>query len=315
VSSAPKSAETAQGSEDVLPRPQRGTRPRVLLPYFLLLPSLVALAAILYPFGKGLWWSLTNYDLSSGEAPQFIGLTNYQDLMQSGEFWFALRLTLIYSVVVIVVEVGLGLAVALLLDQDSFASRFFRSTLIVPLTVPPVVGAIMWRLMMQSNGILNSLLGWIHVGPWPWLGSVNGALPSVVLIDVWMNTPFAALILFAGLRALPIETKEAALVDGASSWRLFQSITLPYLQPFFLIVLVLRGIDTFKVFDIIYATTSGGPGNATTTLNILAYFQGIRYLAFGNAMSEVMVLWLLSYVFAFVLIRWWQRSARNEAEV
>ncbi len=284
-------------------------------PYLLLAPSLALLLAILYPFGKGIWWSLTNYDLSSGEPPQFIGLSNYQSLFQDSEFWWSIRLTLVYSLLVIAIEVGLGLCVAILLDQDCHANRFFRSTLIIPLTVPPVVGAIMWRLMMEPNGILNSLLGLIHLGPWTWLGSVNGALPSVVLMDVWMNTPFAALILFAGLRSMPMETKEAALVDGASSFQAFRALTLPHLQPFFLIVLVLRGIDSFKVFDIIYATTEGGPGDATTTLNISAYFQGIRYLSFGNAMSEVVILWLLSYVFAFVLLRWWQRTTRYQAEL
>ena len=141
-----------------------------------------------------------------------------------------------------------------------------------------------------------------------WLGSLRGALPSILLIDVWLYTPFSALVLLAGLQALPKEPFEAAMVDGASPWVSFRTLTLPMLLPFLIIVCTFRGIDSLKVFDLIYATTQGGPVDATNTLAIQAYFEAIRWTNFGTAMAYSIILWALCYVLAFYLIRRWRRA-------
>jgi multiple sugar transport system permease protein len=281
------------------------------LPYLLLLPALAILVSLIVPFIIGVYWSLTDYKLTSPLTTQFIGLANYQTLLQDPVFWNSLRVTLTYVVVALLVELPLGLAVAVMLNRDNPVVRFFRAVMILPLMMPPVVGALMWKSMMTPEGILNYMLGMVGIGPLQWLGSVQLALASVLLIDVWLYTPFAALVLLAGLQALPKEPFEAARVDGASPWVAFRTLTLPMLLPFLIIVGAFRGIDSLKIFDLIYATTQGGPVDVTNTLAITTYFQAIRWTNFGTAMSYAIVLWAMCYVLAFILIRRWRKAMQG----
>jgi len=198
-----------------------------------------------------------------------------------------------------------------MLNRDNPIVRSFRAVMILPLMMPPVVGALMWKSMMTPDGILNYLLGKIGVGPWQWLGSVGGALPSILLIDIWLYTPFAALVLLAGLQALPKEPFEAARVDGASPWVAFRTLTVPMLLPFIIIVGAFRGIDSLKIFDLIYATTQGGPVDVTNTLAIQTYFQAIRWTNFGTAMALAIILWAMCYILSFILIRRWRRATQQ----
>jgi multiple sugar transport system permease protein len=278
------------------------------LPYLLLLPALVVLIGLVIPFLIGLYWSFTDYKLTSSVDKSFVGLANYQTLLTSAGFWTTLRVTLTYVLGALVIEIPLGLAVAVMLNRQHGIVRLFRTVLILPLMMPPVVGALMWKSMMTPDGILNYLLGQIGIGPWQWLGSLRGALPSILLIDVWLYTPFSALVLLAGLQALPREPFEAAMVDGASPWVSFRTLTLPMLLPFIIIVGTFRGIDSLKIFDLIYATTQGGPVDATNTLAIQAYFEAIRWTNFGTAMTVSIILWMLCYVLSFYFIRRWRRA-------
>jgi multiple sugar transport system permease protein len=198
-----------------------------------------------------------------------------------------------------------------MLNRDNPVVRFFRAVMILPLMMPPVVGALMWKSMMTPEGILNYMLGMVGIGPLQWLGSVQLALASILLIDIWLYTPFAALVLLAGLQALPKEPFEAARVDGASPWVAFRTLTLPMLLPFLIIVGAFRGIDSLKIFDLIYATTQGGPVDVTNTLAITTYFQAIRWTNFGTAMSYAIVLWAMCYILAFILIRRWRKAMQG----
>ena len=281
------------------------------LPYLLLLPALAILISLIVPFIIGVYWSLTDYKLTSPLTTQFIGLRNYQTLLQDAVFWNSLRVTLTYVVVALLVELPLGLAVAVMLNRDNPFLRFFRAVMILPLMMPPVVGALMWKSMMTPEGILNYMLGMVGIGPLQWLGSVQLALASILLIDIWLYTPFAALVLLAGLQALPKEPFEAARVDGASPWVAFRTLTLPMLLPFLIIVGAFRGIDSLKIFDLIYATTQGGPVDVTNTLAITTYFQAIRWTNFGTAMSYAIVLWAMCYILAFILIRRWRKAMQG----
>ncbi|MDQ2654221.1 MAG: sugar ABC transporter permease [Chloroflexota bacterium] len=281
------------------------------LPYLLLLPALAILVSLIVPFVIGVYWSLTDYKLTSTLPKQFIGLRNYQTLLQDAAFWNSMRVTLTYCVIALLIELPLGLAVAVMLNRDHPVVRFFRAVMILPLMMPPVVGALMWKSMMTPDGILNYLLGMVGIGPLQWLGSVQLALPSILLIDIWLYTPFAALVLLAGLQALPKEPFEAARVDGASPWVAFRTLTLPMLLPFLIIVGAFRGIDSLKIFDLIYATTQGGPVDVTNTLAISTYFQAIRWTNFGTAMSYAIVLWLMCYILAFILIKRWRKAMQG----
>ncbi len=279
-----------------------------IAPFLMLLPASLLLVGLIVPFLIGLYWSLTDYKLTAGDVKNFIGFANYQSLFTSAGFWHSVRVTFTYVLCALLIEIPLGMGVALMLSRDHPVVQFFRSVLILPLMMPPVVGALMWKSMMTPDGVLNYLLGFMRIAPIQWLGSLRGALPSILLIDVWLYTPFSALVILAGLQALPRDPFEAAKVDGASPWDSFRTLTLPMLTPILIIVGVFRGIDSLKVFDLIYATTQGGPVDATNTLAIQTYFTAIRWTNFGTAMAYSILLWALCYAFSFYFIRRWRRA-------
>ena len=283
------------------------------LPYFLVLPSLVLLIGILYPFLVGVYWSLTDYKLIA-KGIEFVGLVNYWSIITSRSL-NSMLVELQYTLLVLVIEIPLGLFIALMLNRQFPGVKVYRTVICLPLMMPPVIAALMWKAMMLPDGVFSYLLSFLSLKHLDWLGSVSLALPSIVLMDVWLYTPFVALVLLAGLQSLPKEPYEAAMVDGASSLVAFRTITLPLLMPFLLIVAVFRGMDSLKIFDLIYATTQGGPVNATNSLAIASYFQGIRWMNFGAAMSYSVILWAICYAFSFYFIRRWQKTAVRRAGI
>ena len=274
------------------------------LPYLLMLPGIALLLAVLYPFLSGVYWSFTDFDLTLGQNPAFNGLTNYfQAFGLGGEGLHAILVTFAYAALAVTVQMLLGFGVALLLMREGLHIRFFRALIVLPLLMPPVIATMMWRVMMTPDGVLNYMLGWVYLPPFDWLGSTSTALFSVVLIDTWIYTPFVILILLAGMQSIPTEVHEAARVDGASYLREIWNLVVPLLRPFFIIVIVFRGIDSLKMFDIIYTATRGGPINATMNLHVQSYFTGIRSLNLGYSMRFLVVLWILCYALAFFLLR------------
>ena len=274
------------------------------LPYLLLLPGIVLLLAILYPFLSGVYWSFTNFDLTTGQNPTFSGIANYlRSFGAEGGGLHALYITVLYAVLTVALQIALGFGVALLLMREGAHIKFFRALIVLPLLMPPVVATIMWRVMMTPDGVLNYMLSWVGLPAFDWLGSTNTALISVVLIDTWIFTPFVILILLAGMQSIPEEIHEAARVDGATYLGRVWNLVVPLLWPFFVIVIVFRGIDSLKMFDIIYTATRGGPINATMNLHVQSYFTGIRQLQIGDSMTFLVVLWVLCYALAFFLLR------------
>jgi multiple sugar transport system permease protein len=274
------------------------------LPYLLLLPGIALLVAILYPFLSGVYWSFTSFDLTLGQNPTFTGIDNYLRSFGSGaEGLHGLLITFLYAALAVALQTALGFGVALLLMREGTHIKFFRAIIVLPLLMPPVVATMMWRVMMIPDGVLNYMLGWVWLPPFDWLGSTSTALFSVVLIDTWIYTPFVILILLAGMQSIPEEIQEAARVDGASYLRRVQHLIVPLLWPFFIIVIVFRGIDSLKMFDVIYTATRGGPIDATMNLHVQSYFTGVRNLDIGYSMTFLVVLWVLCYGLAFVLLR------------
>ncbi|GAA3765107.1 sugar ABC transporter permease [Microbacterium kribbense] len=277
------------------------------LPYLLLLPGLAVLVAILYPFITGAWWSFTSYRLNRG-APKFNWGQNFVDLFTTGAGLHAIWITLLYAVTVVVIECVVGIGLAILLNQGRYGN-VFRVLIVLPLLLPPVIAALMWKVMLTDNGVVNWLLQAVGQNKLLWLNGPDSALWSVVLIDVWIFTPFVVLLAQAGLKSVPAELREAAAVDGAGPIRNFVSVTLPMLMPVLVVIITFRGIDSLKMFDIIYTTTKGGPVDATTNLHVLAYLEGIRNLNFGTAMAALIVLWLLCYLISYFLLK----ARRKEA--
>jgi multiple sugar transport system permease protein len=276
----------------------------------MLAPALILLLASLYPFLTGVYTGLTDRKLYLPDAT-FVGLGNFRALADTPLFWTALANTLIYGGLVLLIQVPLGMAIAWLLDIPSRVRAFLRTTLVLPLLVPPVVAGLMWKTMMQpQSGVLNWLLSQVGLPPQLWLNDPATAMVSVVLIDSWLFTPLAAIILLAGLQSVPGDVLEAARIDGANAWRLFRDIQLPWLVPHIALVALLRVADSLKAFEIIYATTRGGPLDATRTLHIMAYEEAYRWSNLGTAMAIVLVLWLICYVVSGTLLGLWQRQER-----
>ena len=295
-------------------RPQAPARHnKSILPYLLLSPGLLLLLGMLYPFFLGVYYSLTNYYLQYPHLFRFIWLQNYLKLLEDPLFSYSLKFTLSYALVAVVVQVGLGLAVALLLNGRIIGRGVLRAMMLMPLMMPPVITALMWKIMMGSTkaGILNYLLSFAGLGPVNWLGAVNSAIVSVFIIDTWGNLPFVSLILLGGLQSLPSEPYEAARVDGAAGWGVFRYITLPLLKPFIILAATFRVMDSLRIFDVIYAATVGGPADATMNLHMRAFFYAFQWYQMGMGMAYAMVLLILVFLASYFLMGYWKRAAEQ----
>jgi ABC-type sugar transport system permease subunit len=275
---------------------------RTLVPYVLIGPTvLIVLALMAWPIGLGAWLSLTDYRVGPWDKANFIGLENYLYILKLDEFWHAIQVTAQLLVMCVVAEMSLGLGMALILNRQIKGINIFRAACIIPLMIPNVVSATMWRMMMEPDGILNyvlSPLGFYDnlVG---WFSSPDYVLWAFLLIDIWMMTPQVVILLLSGLQSIPQEVTEAATVDGADVLQRFRSITFPLLLPFFLISFMIRCIQLIQVFDVIYILSSGGPADASLTLHMAVYRQGFTagYFGVGTAYS-----FILSFVVLVVVL-------------
>jgi multiple sugar transport system permease protein len=232
---------------------------------------------------------------------QYAGTDNYQDLLTDPQFTGSLILTLEYTAVVVTAELLSGLGIALLLNIDLPWIGLFRTMLIVPMMITPVVAAFCWKLLLDpDHGVINFFIQQHIV----WLGRPDTALLSVAVVNVWQNAPYVAILLLAGLRSLPYEPVEAAQIDGASRLQMFWHITVPLLRPYLLVALLLRMIFEFRSFDNVYVMTSGGPANATMVLSMYTYLASfVRFdLSLGAASSWMMLLMSLIMCGCFIAL-------------
>ena len=290
-------------SEAVLARP-RQTRQRKQWPESWVAAAFVAPAAliivliVLVPLGRALWMSLFNIQLTRPGVEPFVGLGNYIDQLASGNFWGAVGRALFFTVASTALELLFGLALALLMDQPLRGRWLLRTIIILPWALPTIVNALMWRWIDNAEyGSLNALLTQTGIISHyqPWLSNSDTAMWMVILADVWKLTPLVAILLLAGLQSVDREVVEVARVDGASGWQTFRLILLPLITPVILIVLVLRTMEAFKVFDIIWIMTHGGPANSTQSIAIYAYQTAYQGFDFGRGAA-------LGYLIALVIM-------------
>lgn len=277
-------------------------RRRALRPYILSLPALLLTVGILYPFGLGVFYTFFNYS-AANQAPDFVGLQNYAVMFTSSAFWQSVTVTFQYAVSTTVIETVLGVGVALTLFRGSMAGKILERVMILPLMVAPIIATIMWNLMLQpSIGVINYLLTPFGLGGVEWTNTPAGALMSMIMIDVWIFTPFVIILTLAGLRSLPQEPFEAAAVDGAGYWYTFSKLMLPMVWPYILVAVIFRFMDSLKMFDIIYGLTGGGPGDSTMVLQVRAYQEAIAYTNFSSGLTYMVVLWVIVFIITRVLV-------------
>jgi multiple sugar transport system permease protein len=234
-------------------------------------------------------------------AGTFAGTANYEDLLTDPQFLKSLSVTFVYTATTVATELACGLGIALLLNIDLPWIGLFRTALVVPMMITPIVAALSWKLLLDpDHGVVNYWIG-SHI---VWLGRPDTALISVMAVNLWQNAPYVAVLLLAGLRSLPSEPVEAASIDGASRLQVFWHITLPLLKPYILVALLLRTIFEFRAFDNIYVMTSGGPANATMTLSMFTYLASfVRFdLSLGAAASWLMLLICLLLCLFFIAV-------------
>jgi len=254
---------------------------------------------IVLPFLWAIWLSFQETVL--GGEPRFIGLDNYRRLVADGEFWNGFRLTFGLYLLSLVLQLIAGTWLGLLLARMNAARGLVRTVLVSPFMMPPVVIGMMAIVILDpSLGVANWLLAQIGIPPRLFLADPETVILTIALIDTWQWTPFVALIVLGGYLSLPRDVFEAAEIDGASTTQRFLRITLPLLAPTLVTAAVLRSVDLLRFFDIIYITTQGGPANASTTLNILAYRRGFEFFEFGYAAALMVT--LSAIVFGSVLV-------------
>jgi len=282
-----------------------------LVGWVLVLPALfLILAVALQPIVSTLFFSLFELQRGVGAVGTFTGLGNYVNLLSDPVFWQTIGRTVYFAVVSVGIELVLGLAVAQLIHAHPPGWRFLRTSLIIPWAVPTIVNGTMWRWIYNADyGALNGLLtqlGIIHRYI-PWLTMPNVAMNLVIMADVWHSVPFIALILQAALATLPIDLDEAAEVDGATALQRFLLIRLPLLRPAILVALIIRTVEAFRAFDIIYVITNGGPAFGTVTISFLTYLETFSYGHVGRGAALSFLISLFTMVTAFLYIRFLYR--------
>lgn len=308
VSSETMGGQVRAGSASAAPR--RTLPPQVLL----LLPTVIVLFLLtIYPTIYSFTLSLNEWNMSNRNAVwEFVGLGNYAKILQDARFWNAAQVTGTYMFGTIATQLVLGLGIALLLQRQVLAAGLVRTALLLPMMTTPVVVGLIWRFMFNpTQGVVNYLLGLLGIPGPNWLGSLQTGLLSVMIADIWEWTPFMVLILLAALQTLPQEPYEAAAIDGASAWQAFQHITIPLLRPTIVVAVLLRAIDSFKTFDLVYVMTNGGPGTSTETLSFYTYKWGFKFFQMGYASALSFVMLIMVIIFANILILATARKRAN----
>jgi multiple sugar transport system permease protein len=264
---------------------------RILFP----LPAIVFIGLLMvFPILYTLYLSFTNWNLTSGMEPSFVGLNSYLLVFSEPRFLHALGRTFTFTVFAVATEVVLGVAIALILNRAFVGKSFAKLLLLLPLVATPIAVGIVFNLFYDPTiGLLNFALDALGLPQGLWVSSEKTVIASLVLVDVWQWTPMITLIVLAGLAGLSEEPVEAARVDGASEWQILRYVTIPMVMPVILMAMILRLIDALKTFDIIFAMTGGGPGYASETLNIMGFKYSFEYFRMGQSSVILVALFIV----------------------
>jgi multiple sugar transport system permease protein len=291
---------------------ERWHRRRV--PILFVLPAALTLLAItVFPLIYELRLAFVSWELTINAPPKFVGLKNFATILfQDPRFWSSMRVTLTLIVFGVASELSLGTGLALLLNQLKRPRTLLVSLFLIPVMIAPVVTGFQFRMIYHDQfGPLNYLIEILTGGRWrgyAWIADPRIALFAIMMTDVWQWTPFLMLIVLAGLQSISMELYEAAEVDGASPWQTFWRVTLPLLLPVIVIGILIRAMDSFKLFDIIYLVTGGGPGNVTETISFYTYLQGFKFFSLGYTAAMAFLQLIVITVIAQVFVRFQKRQ-------
>jgi ABC-type sugar transport system permease subunit len=272
-------------------KPRGAEQREARLAYGMVAPAVATILLIaLFPLSWTVWESLHLHDLRMPWLGQpFIGLENYLEVLGDGRFWGAMAHTLWFAAASVSLELVLGCVLALAMNRTFRGRALVRASILIPWAIPTVVGALVWRFMFEG------LEGWLTDDIRAWV--------PVILADTWKETPFVALLLLAGLQGIDPSLYEAARIDGASPWRQFRYVTLPLLVPAILVALIFRTMNAFRVFDLIYVLTSGGPGTATEPISLYTFNSLMHNLRFGYGSALSVLVFLVTFALALGYIR------------
>ena len=281
-------------------------RDEARLGWALALPAIgvVALVAV-FPILWTFWESLHQHDLRMPWLGRpFIGAANYLEALVDRRFWNALAHTGVFAGATVALELAAGLVLALALDRLARGRGLVRTAVLLPWAIPTVVAALIWRFMFESPaGLANAVLERIGVAPPTWFADALAAWVPLILADVWKTTPFVAILLLAGLQSIDRSLYEAASIDGAGPWRQFTGVTLPLLRPSLLAAFLFRALDAFRVFDVVYVMTGGGPGTATEPIALYTFSTILQHLRFGFGSALSVIIFVVAFIFALASLR------------
>ncbi|MBO0796502.1 MAG: sugar ABC transporter permease [Ktedonobacteraceae bacterium] len=263
----------------------------------------------IFPILYAFFLSFTNYSPLDRQSPQLRGFDSYQTVLGSGQFWNALRVTILYTVEVVPPSIILAIGLALLVNKPLRGIGLFRSLYYLPRIVSLTAVSLVWLWLYSNHGFFNYLASLVGIGPIDWLNSPALALQSIVVMRVWKALGGNMVLFLAGLQGIPQELYEAAAIDGAGRWSKFLYVTLPGLRPVMAYVTTVNIIYLFQSFSELYIMTQGGPVESTTTVNMLIYNQAFQYNQLGQASATAFLLFAVIFVFAFINIRLMTRRA------
>lgn len=279
-----------------------------------LVPAMVTLLGItIFPLLYELRLAFSSWELTISSEPEFVGFQNFINIVLNDQrFWSSMRVTAILTGGGVTIQLILGTGLALLLNRLHAWRTPFVSLMLIPVMIAPVVAGFQFRMIYHDQfGPLNYMFELLTFGKWrgfAWVADPNVALTAVMLTDIWQWTPFLMLIVLAGLQSISPELYEAARVDGATAWGSFRHITVPLLLPFVVIGILIRAMDCFKLFDIIYLVTGGGPGNITETVSFYTYLQGFKFFSLGYTAALAFVQLIVIIVIAQIFLKFLRRQ-------
>lgn len=282
--------------------------------WLFLMPALIFLGiTALFPLLYSVYLSFFRLKINlPNQKMLFVGFENYLKLFSDRLLKISTANTLWFAVVSVLCETVLGIVVAMVICSNKFWTKIVTSIFIIPMIMAPVAIGTLWRMMLDaSTGIINYFINILGIESISFLSNPKTAMGSVIFVNIWQLTPWVTVITAAALKNLSEETLQAAIVDGASAFQIFRKIVLPLIKPVLVIILMIRFIDAFKVFDTVYVMTGGGPGTATEMLPNYIYKQGLRYFDAGYAASLAIMFVIVMTLCSILFLNWRKKEQEN----